>query len=177
MNGVAAKTSSTTAEISGAVRNAPSLETGDLPIDLGNSVFTSLVRSCRRDAKLFRSVRCTYALEAAMHCAGLIPALRRAETSRSESRVSQSTNRSPECQTLRIEDNIQRNSTNLICIVKWLRPAEALAEASYTPSLGRSVRTMSMSCTGSPSHSMASVVTGWSGASAGKPVKRTRKRS
>jgi len=41
-------------------------------------------------------------------------------------------------------------------------------------SLGRSLRTKSVSCLGSPSHSMARVVTGSSGAFPGRPVKRTR---
>src|SRR5439155_13221351 len=43
-----------------------------------------------------------------------------------------------------------------------------------TPSRGFSLRTKVLSCVGSASHSRAMVVTGWSGASAGKPVRRTR---
>src|SRR5579864_3269045 len=48
---------------------------------------------------------------------------------------------------------------------------------NHTPSRGRSLRTKSVSWIGSESHSTAIVVTGWSGASAGSPVNRTRNRS
>jgi hypothetical protein len=47
----------------------------------------------------------------------------------------------------------------------------------YTPSRGFCSRTKRLSCLGSPSHSMAMVVTGWSGASFGRPVIFSRKRS
>src|ERR1700676_4588794 len=48
---------------------------------------------------------------------------------------------------------------------------------NHTPSRGRSRRTKSVSWIGSDSHSTAMVVTGWSCASLGSPVNRTRNRS
>lgn len=54
------------------------------------------------------------------------------------------------------------------------RPEVVLREIDQAFNLGRSRRTAPISCTGSEPHSMASTVTGSSGAFLGKPVKRTR---